>query len=95
MTGANGGRFTLRVGTFESVRLDYDATAAKVKTALQRILEQAAGVAVGAFAQALTVTKAGGSWVVSYTGALAGAVGRGLLITSAPRPTTRSPVPPC
>ena len=63
------GRFRLSVagplGTRTTADLDFDATAADVQDALEAI--------VGA--GNVLVTKAGGTWVISYRGALAGAAG--------------------
>ena len=66
---AQSGRFRLSVagplGTRTTADLDFDATAADVQDALEAI--------VGA--GNVLVTKAGGTWVISYRGALAGAAG--------------------
>jgi Ca2+-binding RTX toxin-like protein len=81
VSGANTGRFTLVVGGVTTVRLDFDATPAKVRAALQAALETARGVAAGTYANDVLVTRAGNRWVITYTGPLAGAVGRALPIT--------------
>ena len=63
---AMGGRFRLHIdGLGDTADLDYDATAGDVQEALEAL--------VGA--GNVLVTKAGGTWVVSYLGALAGAAG--------------------
>ena len=80
VSNAIGGRFRLGVdldgdGTVESGEktgdLDYDATAADVQEALEALLG----------AGNVLVTKAGGTWVVSYLDELAGAAGWARILT--------------
>ena len=78
---ATTGRFSLTVGGRTTQLLDFDAAPTTVQAALQSALEAAKSLAAGALGGAVTVSKAGTSWIVSYQGLLAGAVGRALDIT--------------
>ncbi|NMM32989.1 MAG: calcium-binding protein, partial [Phycicoccus sp.] len=72
--GAVDGRFTLTVaGVGTTGHLAFDATAAQVQAALAALV----------VAANVVVTKAGGRWVVVWTGALAGAAGWTRTITVA------------
>ena len=61
--------------------LDFDATRRHGPGRPAGALEAAKSLAAGALGGAVTVSKAGTSWIVSYQGLLAGAVGRALDIT--------------
>ena len=79
VANAFAGRFTLTVsGMGTTVQLDHDASAAKVQAALTTLL--GAGNVV--------VTKAGGRWVIAYTGALAGDAGWARKIIALTVPST-------
>ncbi len=72
--GAVDGRFTLTVaGIGTTSQLDYDATAAQVR----RALEALPGIDPGD----VVVARAGGRWAITWAGALAGEAGWSRLIT--------------
>ena len=70
VANAVDGRFRLGIGAAFTDELDFDASAEKVRIALEGLPQIGAGD--------VAVTKAGTRWTIAYRGALAGAAGRAL-----------------